>query len=62
MPDQTKKTQHPPVEGSDPKRDRESHPGDRETRQADPQPGGGRRSESEKPDSPDSRWGSGARR
>lgn len=64
MPDEIKKKARSPQEAA-----ASSRHGDRQERQADAdrqaeargerQPGGGRHSESEKPDSPESRWGSG---
>ncbi len=59
MPDQIEKTQHPPVDGSRPELDQNGRPAQDGSKRAGEQPGGGRPSESEKPNSPDSRWGSG---
>jgi hypothetical protein len=58
MPNDIQKGQHPPVEPPDVERENERRRQDDAAKQADPQPGGGRHSESEKPNSPDSRWGS----
>jgi hypothetical protein len=62
MPEQIKKGQHPPVDEPAVELEKQRREERDTARQADPQPGGGRPSESEKPDSPDSRWGSGDRR
>lgn len=62
MPQPIEKTQHPPVDGSRPERDNRARPETDGAKQAGEQPGGGCPSESEKPDSPDSRWGSGDKR
>ncbi len=62
MPDQIEKTRHPPVDGSRPELEKDRRPSREPAKRAGEQPGGGRPSESEKPDSPDSRWGSGDKR
>lgn len=62
MPDEIKKKARPPQEGAASPRheDRQERQADRQAEErGERQPGGGRHSESEKPDSSESRWGSG---
>lgn len=59
MPHEIKKGQHPPVDHPADELEKQRREDSEDAKRAGEQPGGGRPSESEKPDSPDSRWGSG---